>query len=129
MLRLFFFFIALARVFIPGPRELRLLNGTQNVTVDCLGYGKPLPTVRWTRNGSFILEVNNVTGKHSNELVQVTEMPRHNSAWNATSRLYLHINGVTYQDAGNYTCVVFNGVVMNFSAEDTVQVLCKYLIL
>ena len=60
-----------------------------------------------------------------NRVVQTLLDQNENFPWNVTSRLYLRVAGVTYQDAGNYTCEVFNGVESNHSLRDTLQVFCK----
>ena len=74
------------------------------------------------------MEVHNFSEKDSNEVVQVAETSPYNSPWNVTNRLYLRVSGVTYQDAGNYTCEVFNHVGGNISTADTVQVFCEYIV-
>ena len=121
----FFLFTAHPRVFIPPPRELNLLKYAKNITADCYGYGKPVPRVRWTRNNKVIDMVNCSTNDSRSRVVQMKIELRAGSLWKVGSRLYLHIDGVTYQEAGNYTCDVFNGVGGNISAWDTLQVFCK----
>ena len=69
--------------------------------------------------------VNSLTNDSRSRVVQMKIEPRAGSQWNAGSRLYLHVDGVTYQEAGNYTCDVFNGVGGNISAWDNLQVFCK----
>jgi len=94
---------------------------------DCHGYGKPKPIVKWVRNGTDVLTVDNFTIDSRSEVVQAILDPNKESPWNVTSRLYLRVSGVAYQDAGNYTCEVFNGIGGNGSLRDTLQVLCKYI--
>ena len=122
---LFSFFLAHSRVFIPPPQELNLVKNLQNVTADCYGYGKPAPKVIWIHNNKDIPTVPSLTDETRGNVVQMEFEPRAGSPWNAGSRLYLRADGVTYQDAGNYTCEVFNGVGGNISATDTLQVFCK----
>ena len=121
----FSFFVAHSRVFIPPPRELNLLKYTQNITANCYGYGKPAPRVTWTRNNKDIPIVNSLSEENRSKVVQWEFEVLSGSPWNAGSRLYLRMDGVTYQDAGNYTCEVFNGVGGNISATDTLQVFCE----
>ena len=92
--------------------------------MDCHGYGKPTPVVTWTRNGKNIATENNFTD-YRHKVVQGNPDSSAESPWNVTSRLYLRVDGVTLEDAGNYTCEVFNGVGGNISATDTLQVFCK----
>ena len=65
-----------------------------------------------------------VTANNRDHVVQMlfntTDAP-----WNVTSRLYLRSNGVTYQEAGNYTCEVSNGVGIHGSVNATTEVLCE----
>ena len=115
----------ISRAFISPTKELNLFKYDKNVTVNCHGYGKPAPKVTWIRNKKEIPTIYNFTDKDRKEVVQAIFQPRKESPWNVTSRLYLRLDGVTYQDAGNYTCEVFNGVGGNISASDTLQVFCK----
>jgi len=46
--------------------------------------------------------------------------------WNVTSRLYVRLDGITYQEAGNYTCEVTNGVGNQGTVNATSEILCKY---
>ena len=119
------YFIAPSRLFISPSRELKLLKYEKNVTADCHGYGKPKPDVKWTRNDTDVSIVNKFTVEYRNQVVQAILEPSKESPWNVTSRLYLRVDGVTYQDAGNYTCKVFNGVGGNDSLKDTLQVFCE----
>ena len=48
--------------------------------------------------------------------------------WNVTSRLYVRLSGVTYQEAGNYTCEVLNGVGSQRSVNATTEILCKSVV-
>lgn len=119
------FFSALPRLSISPTKELELRKHDKNITVDCRGYGKPTPRVTWIRNVKNIPTVNNFTADYRRRVVQANLEPSKESPWNVTSRLYLRVDGVTYQDAGNYTCEVFNGVGGNVSATDTIQVFCE----
>lgn len=110
---------------VSPTNELKLLKYDKYITVDCHGYGKPTPKITWMRNNKSILTVKNFTADYGDKVVQAIFEPSEASPWNVTSRLYLRVNGVKYQDAGNYTCEVFNGVGTNISATDTVEVLCK----
>jgi len=104
---------------------MNLFKYDKNVTVDCYGYGKPLPKITWIRHKTEIPTVYNFTDKDRKKVVQEIFQSSKESPWKVTSRLYLRLDGVTYQDAGNYTCEVFNGVGGNISASDTLQVFCK----
>ena len=110
---------------ISPSQELNLLKHEKNVTAYCQGYGKPRPDVKWLRNGKEVKKAKKSMNDYRNEVVQATLGPTKESPWNVTSRLYLRVDGVTYPDAGNYTCEVFNGVGSNDSLKETLQVFCK----
>ena len=61
---------------------------------------------------------------YNDQVVQVVEYAS-SSQWNVTNRLYLRMGGITYNESGNYTCKVFNGVGTNYSEEQSIEVLCK----
>ena len=107
------------------PRTLKLKSGAKNVTVDCHGYGKPLPTVLWCKDGRKIKNVSAFSEMYNDQVVQVMHYTGA-SKWNITSRLYLHTRGISYNESGNYTCEVFNGVGANYSEEESIAVLCAY---
>ena len=96
----------------------------RDVTISCHGYGKPLPSIVWRKNGSAIKRLSAFTDAYSNQVVQVLEYGN-SSQWNVTSRLYLRTGGITYNESGNYTCEVFNGVGANYSETENIEVLCE----
>lgn len=70
-------------------------------------------------------EVAVVDKLNATEVVQILFSTAADSQWNVTSRLYLRVAGATYEDAGNYTCRVHNGVGRNESLSETIEVLCE----
>ena len=48
------------------------------------------------------------------------------SAINSSKRLEIRSDGVTYQEAGNYTCEVYNGADGLAAVFDTLEVICEY---
>ena len=100
---------------------LILRQNAKNVTIDCYGYGKPLPVVTWRKGVDVIPRVSAFTMNSSDQVVQML-FNASGGPWNITSRLYLRSSGVTYQEAGNYTCEVSNGVG---NGSVTTDVLCK----
>ena len=112
-------------VHIPKPHTLKLKNNTRNVTVECRGYGKPQPTVVWKKDGKEVKNISVFSEAYNNQVVQVVEYAS-SSQWNVTNRLYLRMGGITYNESGNYTCEVFNGVGANYSEEQSIEVLCKF---
>ena len=123
--KIFFWSTAHSQATISPTNKLKLLKYDKNIIVDCHGYGKPTPKIRWMRNKRGIPTVKNFTADYSDKVVKAIFEPSEASPWNVTSRLYLRVAGVKYQDAGNYICEVFNGVGSNISATDTLEVLCK----
>lgn len=113
-----------AEVKVVPSGTLVLLRNAQNITVDCMAYGKPRPSVTWMKGHE---EVKLVDQPDIDEVAQVLlNTTAAMSPWNITSRLYLRVAGANYGDAGNYTCKVHNGVGNNASLSKTVEVLCKY---
>ena len=113
------------KIYVPEPHVLKLENDWKNITIDCYGFGKPLPSVVWKRYGVGVKNVSTFSSSHLEEVVQVIR--RHGlPPWNVASRLYLRTGGITYNESGNYTCEVFNGVGGNLSTERTIEVLCMY---
>ena len=108
---------------ISPTNELKLFKHDKNITMDCRGFGKPTPKITWMRNNKNITTVENFTADYGDKVVQTIVAAR--SPWNVISRLYLRVDGVTYQDAGDYICEVFNGVGGNVSATDLLQIFCK----
>lgn len=78
--------------------------------------------VTWKKGIRVIPRVSAVTVNSSDQVLQVL-FNISGAPWNITSRLYLRSNGVTYQEAGNYTCEVSNGVGIG-SVKGTTEVLC-----
>ena len=120
--------LALHQVYIPKPHVLKLLNQTKDVKVDCYGYGKPLPSVMWKKDGVEVKNISVFSEAYNNQVVQVFDFSR-SSSWNISSRLFLRTGGITYTEAGNYTCEVFNGVDTNHSEQQNIEVLCTYFII
>ena len=122
----FFFPVTLptasAKVELQPCGTLKLLRNEKNVTIDCIAYGKPKPTVKWMKGNEQIPRVDNLD---RNRVVQMTLEATEDFPWKLTSRLYLRISGTTYGVAGNYTCSVHNGVGRNKSLNETIEVLCK----
>ena len=113
-------------VSVEHPHTLTLTNATENVTIDCQGYGKPSPAVVWKKNGATIKKVPEFTERYSDQVVQVDDFAEP-SQWNVTNRLYLRPAGVTYDEGGNYTCEVLNRTAgANYSEEQTIEVLCRF---
>ena len=115
------------QLYIPKPHVLKLLKQTENVTIDCYGYGKPLPSVVWKKDGVEVKNISVFSEAYNNQVVQVFDFSR-SSSWNISSRLFLRTGGITYSEAGNYTCEVFNGVDTNHSEQGNIEVLCMYFI-
>ena len=111
------------QVQVSPAHSLKLLKNDKNISVACFGYGKPRPSVLWKKGAD---EVPAVEKLNISEVVQIVSNTSSESPWNVTSYLYLRIGGVTYEDAGNYTCQVYNGVALNSSLNATVEVLCEY---
>ena len=114
---------ASAEVTVEPSGTLVLIRNAHNITVDCTAFGKPRPSVTWFKGRE---EVRLVDQADANEVVQVLLNSTAGSPWTVTSRLYLSIAGASYDDAGNYSCLVHNGVGHNTSLNETVEVLCKY---
>jgi len=110
---------------LQSQTTLILRKNTRNVTVDCYGYGKPLPQVTWMKGADIIPWVSAVAGNYSDMVVQMS-FNTTAAPWNVTSRLYLRSDGVTYREAGNYICHVTNGVRIRGTVNGTTEVLCEY---
>lgn len=67
-----------------------------------------------------MLETSNDKVNNVAQIVSISSDP-----WNISSVLYLRVDGVTYNEAGNYTCEVYNGVDENKTVETTIRVTCK----
>ena len=104
---------------------LILRRNERNVTVDCYGYGKPLPIVTWRKGNESIRRRNSTLTTNGRNGVMQMSFNTSGRPWNITTRLYLRTNGITYEEAGNYSCEVFNGVGGNVSTDGTVRVFCK----
>ena len=89
----------------------KLYLGQRNVSFVCFGQGYPKPKVTWKKDGN------------------VTEYPFVStiiSAINSSTRLDIGADGVTYQESGNYTCEVYNGVDGMPTVTASVEVICEY---
>ena len=80
------------------------------------------------KGAEHIASVSAITGNNSDRVVQLS-FNTSGVPWNVTSRLYLRTDGVTYQEAGNYTCKVSNGVGDEGIVNATTEVLCEFLFL
>lgn len=112
---------------LQSQTTLTLRKNARNVTVDCYGYGKPLPQVAWMKGADIIPRVSAVTGNNNDKVVQMS-FNTTGAPWNVTSRLSLRSDGVTYREAGNYTCHVTNGVGIRGTVNATTEVLCEYFL-
>ena len=115
-----------SEVFLSGPAIRIFKKGDKNASVTCYGRGHPAPNVTWTKgSGETVLQVDDVSlankSRHALQVlpVNVTSFPE-----NVTSRLYLRPSGLTYEEAGNYTCTSSNGV--GGAAETRVEILCEW---
>ena len=106
---------------------LNLQRNEKNITIDCFGYGKPLPSVAWRKGGDTIPQIFLNTANYSDVVVQKV-LNTSGDPWNVTSRLYVRLSGVTYQESGNYTCEVSNGVGSQGSVNATTEILCKSVV-
>ena len=113
-------------MYVPQPQVLKLVKNEKNAMVDCYGYGKPLPSVVWKKDGVEVKNISVFSEAYNNQVVQVFDFSR-SSSWNISSRLFLRTGGITYTEAGNYTCEVFNGVDTNHSEKGNIEVLCRFL--
>ena len=111
-------------VYVPLPRVLMLYKNETNITVDCYGYGKPVPSVMWKRDGNPVKLVPYFTPNYEQEVVQDLFNTSSNSLWNITSLLYIRTGGITYSEAGNYTCETSNAASHD-SVTEEVELLCK----
>ena len=102
---------------------LRLEKGQKNTTVDCFGYAKPAPTVRWKKGAMYVslMSMNSIRDQVVQQIYNTTS----SSPWNVTSRLYLSISGATFTEGGNYTCEVYNALGADHTVNQTIEVACK----
>ena len=107
------------------PATRRLTTHRNNITIDCYGNGYPEPSVEWRRNNTVIPVVQQHNENYSTNVVQVitgVTAPLQN----VSARLYLRTAGVTYKEAGNYTCVANNTVQGKESiVKQNLEILCK----
>ena len=115
-------------VSIPQPHTLKLKNDTTNITIDCHGYGKPMPAVVWKKDGREIKRVSVFSEAYSSQVVQVVNYSKP-ARWNVTNRLYLRTGGVTYAESGKYTCEVLERRGANYSEEQSIEVLCMCILI
>ena len=100
-----------ASVFVSPPEVYRLSLGQKNVSFLCFGHGYPIPRIVWKKDGNPIV---------------YPIVSQNLSAINSSKRLEVKADGVTYEEAGKYTCEVYNGVDGMTAASATLEVLCKY---
>ena len=67
------------------------------------------------------------TAQYNNVVVQRV-LNTSGDPWNVTSRLYVRLAGITYLEAGNYTCEVSNGVGNRGLVNATTEILCKSVV-
>ena len=112
-------------MFVSGSETRIFKKGDKNTNITCYGSGYPAPNVTWTKGGKeTILQVPDFSPNHSRRVVQVLSGDVTSALDNFTSRLYLHTAGITYNEAGNYSCTASNGVER--PAKTGVEVLCKW---
>lgn len=109
-----------AKIGIPDPQVLKLHRGDKNLSVACFGRGKPRPKITWKKNGIDVFRASHDTRSGVLQIVSNSS-----DVWNVSSVLYLRTGGVTYSEAGNYTCEVYNGVDQNETVGSIITVLCK----
>ena len=114
-----------SRVYVSPPLTRILVRQQENFTIICYGNGYPKPSVYWMRNYTMIPTVESLSEKDSTRIVQVIRGIS-SPLENATARLFLRVAGVTYNEAGKYTCVANNTVkgIASFTNQTT-EVLCK----
>ena len=79
----------------------------------------------WIRNRSVVPMKEIFSEEYKDSVVQVITGIS-SPLQNITARLYLRTAGVTYKEAGNYTCVANNTVRGQVSVtEQVLQILCK----
>lgn len=105
------FFSVPAGIFLPPPKVHRLSLGERNVSFICFGQGYPMPSIVWKKDGN---------------LTEYPIVTTNLSAINSSKRLEIRSDGVTYQEAGNYTCEVYNGADGLAAVFDTLEVICEY---
>ena len=108
------------KIGVPGPQVLKLHRGDKHLTVACFGKGKPRPKTTWQKNGIDIFRASYDT---RSSVLQIASNSL--DVWNVSSVLYLRTGGVTYSEAGNYSCEVYNGVDQNETVGNIITVLRK----
>lgn len=117
--------LVLPKVFLSGPVTRILKRGDKNINITCYGNGYPQPTVLWTKKGEeTIPQFSEFSPNYTDRVVQVVSSHVMSLLDNVTSRLYLRTDGITYKEAGNYTCSA-NIEVGGKPAEKIIEVLCE----
>ena len=115
-----------ARVYVSQPFTRSLVRHQENVTIHCYGKGYPKPTVQWMLNNTLISILKSVSENETNRVVQVITGIS-SPLQNVSARLFLRTAGVTYNEAGNYTCLANNTIKGNvFLSTQNVEILCKF---
>ena len=83
----------------------------ENVTFSCNATGNPVPTISWTRNGSYIETSDNSRISFS------------------ANKIQLIITNLNRTESGEYLCVANNSVGNDISNTATLDVQCKYSVL
>ena len=117
--------LAVPKVYISSQQKLKLFIGAKEKSVICNGNGFPDPTIIWKRNGEVIPIVTSLTSNDSDHVVQVLSNKHTVPLANISSTLYLRVGGVTYKEAGNYTCVVKILGGLSNAAIQSVEVICE----
>ena len=110
--RVFFFFLKFCFLIIVAPLittqpQGGLVYEGGNVTLSCNASGNPVPTIKWTRNGSVL----------TSSVLRIS--------FGAESR-ELTITIVNRTDMGEYRCVANNSVGNVTSDAATLDVQCEY---
>lgn len=101
-------------------------RGLTNVNITCYAIGYPKPTLEWRRYGATVQTVSNIAEIYKHDVVQVIrdDVSGEENLLKMYSVLYLRPSGITYDEAGNYTCIA-NRSIDGTSAQKTIEVLCK----
>ena len=125
---MFFFGLTSAvapKVYISSHHTLKLLDGEKNQTVVCHGSGYPSPHIVWKKDGQDIATASEVTANDTQRLLQVISNSSSLPLANISSSLYLRVGGLTYDEAGNYTCVVTIESQVKTKASQSLEVMCE----
>ena len=108
-----FFFCAVPPVLLTNPSNITAPD-FDNVSLPCVAYGNPVPSVEWEKDGLPLQTNAAITINSSTDSVQLTH----------TSCLLLA--SVGYEDAGSYTCTASNELAETRSVTSSPAVLSVY---